>query len=102
MQQAARLIEQFTTDRSFDDYLTDAMLRAAVERQFEIIGEALTKLARLDGALAARISEHRRVIAFRNLLIHSYAEVDNELVWEVVETKLSPLQREIDGLLREP
>ena len=71
------------------------MLRAAVERQFEIVGEALVQLAKLDEKLAARISEHRRIIAFRNILIHGYADVDDRLVWDVVETKLPVLRREL-------
>lgn len=75
------------------------MLRAAVERQFEIIGEALSKLARLDADVAARVSEHRRVIAFRNILIHGYADVDHRLVWDIVETKLPLLRSEIESLL---
>jgi uncharacterized protein with HEPN domain len=102
MQQAGALIEQFTTGRSFDEYLADVMLRAAVERQFEIVGEAMTQLAKLDPALAARITEHRSIIAFRNILIHGYASVNHRLVWGVIETKLSLPQREIDELLREP
>lgn len=77
------------------------MLRAAVERQFEIIGEALSKLARLDADLAARVSEHRRIIAFRNILIHGYADVDHRLVWDIVETKLPVLRSEIEALLAE-
>lgn len=65
IQQAANLIAQFTAGRGFEDYGGDAMLRAAVEREFEIVGEALARLAKLDATLAACISEHHRIIAFR-------------------------------------
>jgi uncharacterized protein with HEPN domain len=75
------------------------MLRAAVEREFEIIGEALAQLAKLDASIAARITDHRRIISFRNLLIHGYADVDDRLVWDIVETKLPVLTREVDALL---
>lgn len=68
--EAGQLIATFTADKPFTDYERDAMLRSAVERQFEIIGEALTRLARLDQALAERITEYRRIIAFRNILAH--------------------------------
>lgn len=99
MQQAASLLAEFVAGRTFADYQADAMLRAAVERQFEIIGEALSKLARLDADVATRVSEHRRIIAFRNILIHGYADVDHRLVWDIVETKLPVLRSEIESLL---
>ena len=70
MQQAAALLTNFTSGKSFEDYTNDPMLKAATERQFEIIGEALTKLRRLDQTLASRITDHQRIIAFRNILIH--------------------------------
>ncbi|MCY4422840.1 MAG: DUF86 domain-containing protein [Acidimicrobiaceae bacterium] len=89
IQRAANVLREFTAGRSFDQYRNDAMLRAAVERQFEIIGEAMARLARVDEAVAARISGYRRIIAFRNVLIHGYADVDDRLVWDVVETSLS-------------
>ena len=100
--QAAELIAQFTGGKTFDDYTADAMLRAAVERQFEIIGEALVQLTKRDPAVAARIGEYQRIIAFRNLLIHGYNNVDNLLVWGVVESKLGALRRDVAALLAEP
>ena len=75
------------------------MLRSAVERQFEIIGEALRRLSKEDTASAARVSEHQRIIAFRNILIHSYAEVDDLVVWDILQTKLPSLRREVEALL---
>jgi uncharacterized protein with HEPN domain len=99
MRQAAALIAEFTAGLDFDAYAADAMVRAAVERQFEIIGEALGHLAKLDPDIAARISEHRRIIAFRNILIHGYAGVDDVLVWDMVETRLADLRLEVEELL---
>lgn len=66
IQQACDSLLQFTQDKSFADYSADPLLRSAVERQFEIAGEALNQLLRLDPAYASRISHARRIIAFRN------------------------------------
>lgn len=101
IQQAAELITSFTAGKALASYEGDAMLRAAVERQFEIIGEALAQLARLDEPLAARITEYRRIIAFRNILIHGYTEVDQRIVWDIVEAKVPRLRREVAALLEE-
>ena len=72
---------------------------SATERQFEIIGEALRRLSKDDPACAAQIHEHQRIIAFRNILIHGYADVDDRVVWDVLQTKLPTLLREVEGLL---
>ena len=98
MQQAASLIVQFTSGRDLNAYLADIMLRSAVERQFEFIGEALAQLSRLDPALAARITDHQAIIGFRNILIHGYAIIDDERVWQAIETNLPTLLRELDDL----
>jgi uncharacterized protein with HEPN domain len=74
--QAADRIARFTTGKTFADYEVDEYLRSAVERQFEIVGEALGHLGRIDSATAATIPELRRIVAFRNVLIHGYATVD--------------------------
>jgi uncharacterized protein with HEPN domain len=101
IQQAAQLIAGFTAEKTLADYEGDAMLRSAVERQFEIAGEAPAQLARLDEALASRISEYRRIIAFRNILIHGYAQVDHRIVWDIIESKLPTLRRQVADLLEE-
>ena len=61
------------------------MAQAAVERKFEIIGEALNQLAKLDGAMAARIPELSQIVAFRNQLIHGYAIVKVSTVWNIAK-----------------
>ena len=101
IQHAADLLIEFTTGKTFVDYERDAMLRAAVERQFEIIGEAITQLAKVDEKVVAGIENYRRIIAFRNVLIHRYVDVDDRLVWNVVETNLPTLIRDIKALLEE-
>ncbi len=101
IQQAAGRVAEFTAGKRLEDYRSNAMLRAAVERQFEIIGEALSRLVQLDKTFAARITEYRRIVAFRNILIHGYADVDDRLVWDVVETKLPLLRGEVEALLSE-
>lgn len=88
---AAERIARFTSRRTCNDYLGDEMLRSAVERQFEIIGEAFTGLRRVDPSLAATIPDLPRIVAFRNVLIHGYATVDSRLVWGIVEGKLAGL-----------
>jgi len=97
--QAAALATEFIRGKNFAGYTADAMLRSAVERQLEIVGEALAQLARLDPATASQISEYQRIIAFRNILIHGYAEVDHRIVWDVLQNKLPIARREAAALL---
>ena len=99
IRQAARHIEEFASGESYDEYTRNALLRSAVERQFEIIGEALGKLLKLAPDLVAQISDHKQIIAFRNILIHGYADVDHRVVWAVVSSKLPTLLAELRLLL---
>jgi len=96
---AAELIAQFTAGKSAADLGHDAILRSAVERQFEIIGEALSQFAKLDPATAAKITDLRDIIAFRNILIHGYAVIDNERVWRIVQEDLPRLRTELSEML---
>lgn len=75
------------------------MLRSAVERQFEIIGESLNRLDRVDPSVAEQIDDLPRIVAFRNVLIHGYATIDDRIVWEVATERLAPLIELVTGLL---
>ena len=68
------------------------MVRSAVERQLVISGEALNQMIRLDDAMAAKIREHRRIIGLRNILVHSYAKVDDRVISSIVKEKLPQLR----------
>jgi uncharacterized protein with HEPN domain len=96
---AAAFVLEATRNRSLDDYRGDRLLRQAVERNFEIIGEAVGRLAKLDPDIAARISDYQQIIAFRNLLIHGYDLIDEARVWEVIQKNLPALEAEITMIL---
>jgi uncharacterized protein with HEPN domain len=99
--EAADNILNFTHGKQLSDYQRDAMLRFAVERNFEVIGEALAQALRFFPKISGRISNAQEVIAFRNRLIHGYANVRHALVWDIVESELPMLRREAVELLRE-
>jgi uncharacterized protein with HEPN domain len=92
-------ILQFTANKTFDDYLADRMLQVAVEREFQIIGEAFVGLRRLDPTLAAGIPDLPRIIAFRNVVVHAYSAIDDGLVWQIIVTKLPDLRAHVERLL---
>src|SRR5207245_8315398 len=94
-------IAAFCAGRSFEQDRTDEILRAAVERKFGIIGEALARLAKDDPEVAARIPEHPRIIAFRNIIVHGYASVDDRIVWGVIEADLPALRAAVGDLFRD-
>jgi uncharacterized protein with HEPN domain len=99
---AAGVIAAITAGKTFADFDRDIVLRSAVERQFEIVGEALAQLARLDAAMAEKIPDLREIIAFRNVLIHGYAVIDRARVWRVIEENLPQLRAALAELLGEP
>ena len=100
--EAADVIATITASKSFADFDQDIILRSAVERQFEVVGEALAQLARLDAAMAAKVPDLREIVAFRNVLIHGYAVIDRARVWRVVEENLPQLRLALAALLAEP
>ena len=96
---AAAFIVEVTADRGLAQYSADRLLRHAVERNFEIIGEAVKRLAQHDPKTVAKIGSYSQIIAFRNVLIHGYDLVDHALVWNAVEQQLPALLRDVELLL---
>ena len=98
---AAELIGSFVDAKEWSDYADDVMLRSAVERQFEIVGEALNRLGRADPETAAEIDDLPRIVAFGNVLIHGYATIDDAIVWQAATDRLAVLIEVLAGLLED-
>ncbi len=97
--QAAEEIEHFVRGMDFKSYQNSPVTQRAVERDFEIIGEALNRIKIADSELLERVSEHYRIIGFRNILIHGYDIVDEAIVWNAVTKHLPVLIGEIKEIL---
>lgn len=99
IQESIESIENYLGDkRDFTIYLADKMLRRAVEREFEIIGEAMNRIEKLDFSI--EISSKRQIISMRNRVIHGYDKIDNEIVWGIIVRHLPTLKKEIEDLLK--
>jgi len=102
VREAALAIGSFTSGMDASAYVGSELVQAAVERKFEVIGEALNQLAKLDPSLAAQIADLPQIVAFRNQLIHGYATVNPATVWNIAQNALPDLikavQRLLDGL----
>jgi uncharacterized protein with HEPN domain len=98
---SGRTVREWRAGRSYDEYLADRKFRRAVEREFEIIGEALNRLTTEDASVAARIAELPRIVAFRNRIIHGYDSVDDATVWGVIDRHLPLLVTQAEHLLKE-
>jgi uncharacterized protein with HEPN domain len=96
---SADAIAEFVRGRTLDDYLGDRMLRSAVERQFEIVGEALRQLEKAAPRFAHEIPELAHGVAFRNILIHGYTTIDDRIVWRTIKESLPGLRKRLSGLL---
>jgi uncharacterized protein with HEPN domain len=83
---------------NYEAFVADDMLRAAVERQLEIVGEALAQFAKIDSQSAAKIPDLRRIVAFRNILVHGYAGIDYTTVWRLIQDKLPELVSRLKAL----
>lgn len=97
----ARGLERRSTGHTAASFARDADLQAIVERQFITIGEALSRVARKDPELFARVPEGPEIVAFRNVLVHGYDTILPELVWDALTEDLRTLAEAVAGLLAE-
>ena len=98
MLDAARAVRSFVGSRSLEDYLNDRMLRGAVERHVEIIGEAARKVSRQLRDAHPEIA-WRGIIAQRHVLAHEYGEIEQELVWRVATVHIPELIGALEPLV---
>jgi uncharacterized protein with HEPN domain len=98
---AITAIEGFLANQSAEDFLGSDILQAAVERKFEIIGEALKKAAEADGEIVTLVPELRQIVATRNRIIHVYDNVDHLILWDVVQSQMPDLKIRLQAALDE-
>jgi uncharacterized protein with HEPN domain len=98
-ERACSLIAEFTENVAEPDYISNILLQSAVERQFITVGEALGLAVKLEPALVTQITELRRIVNFRNVMVHGYALIEPRTVWQVVTQDLPALRSQLVELL---
>jgi uncharacterized protein with HEPN domain len=101
MRQAALEVLGFTEGATFAEYVGNRMLKLAVERGLEIVGEAARRVS-IDFREAHPQIPWRQIVAQRNVLIHEYGEIEEVLVWEVIQQQLPPLVEQLESLIPQP
>lgn len=92
-------IENYLGEKpDFNVYKSDKMLRRAVEREFEIIGEAINRIDKIDPEIS--ISSKKQIISMRNRVIHGYDKIDDEIIWGTIVRHLPILKKEINNLMK--
>ena len=81
----------------FDDFYSDLLLRRAIERNIEIIGEAMNRILRIDELIA--ITNARKIVDARNYIIHGYDSLSPDILWSMVINHLPRLKKEVVALL---
>jgi len=99
--EAAKRTRAIVDGLNLDDYLADWIRQSAVERQLEIVGEALGRIRRDDSATAGRVPDIHAIIATRNVIIHRYDDVDHVRVWAMLHQDVPALIPALESLLDE-
>ena len=96
---AIQEIESFFGDKPklFDDFYSDLCLRRAIERDIEIIGEAMNRILKVDRNIA--ITNSRKIVDARNYIIHGYDSLSADILWSMVINHLPKLKKEVMNLL---
>jgi uncharacterized protein with HEPN domain len=94
-------IDSFFTDtpKEFTAYQNDVRTRRAVERNVEIIGEAMNRILQKDNSI--ELSNSRKIVDTRNRIIHGYDSVSDDIIWAIVISHLPVLKSEVEKLLNE-
>lgn len=92
-------IERYTIEtRSFDAFVSKRMVYRAVERELEIIAEAITRIRNAN--IEVELSDSKKIVGLRNRVIHAYDNVNEEIIWGVVIKHLPKLKIEVEELMK--
>ncbi len=96
---AINSVKEFTADcKNFNDFDQHKLVKRGVERELEIIGEAVNRILKIDAKI--QISNARKIVNLRNWVIHSYDNVDSILIWVIIQKDIPVLQLEVQNLLK--
>lgn len=98
MTKAIQNIQVFTSSLTFDEYLQDILTISAVERQFEVLGEAARRIS-TEFQQAHPHIDWQRIIGLRNIIAHRYDEVRQEILWTIIHSELTSLLTQLEALL---
>ena len=85
--------------RDFSEYTRNIMLKRAIERNLEIIGEAISRISKEDSGIVDKITNARSIIGLRNQVIHAYDNISDENIWSIITTHLPKLKEEVNELI---
>ena len=88
-------------EKDFFKYRNNLMLKRAVERNLEIIGEAINRIITRDNLFTEKISNAKAIIGLRNQVIHAYDNISDENIWSILTNHLPKLKNEVDVLIKE-
>lgn len=88
-------------DKNFFEYRKNIMLKRAIERDLEIIGEAVNRIIKRDSTYKTKISEANAIVGLRNQVIHAYDSISDENIWSILINHLPKLNIDIEQLIKE-
>ena len=86
-------------NRDFNAYKTNKLLKRAIERELEIIGEAAGRILKIDSSFP--IENARRIVDLRNWVIHGYDIIDDIIIWGIISKQLPVLKNQVEVLLKD-
>lgn len=93
-------IESFVKNKTYEELTKDSLLQSGLERKFEIIGEALYRIKRIDEILINKITDAHKIIGFRNIIAQGYDIIDAKIIYDAIEFNLPKLKSEINNLIK--
>lgn len=98
---ACQQILNFSENMTFEEYSSNDLVKSAVERKFEIIGEALNRVKKIDVTQLESVADFEQIIGFRNVIAHGYDSISDRIVWDTINDSIPMLIKEINDKINE-